>query len=322
MNNLFLIKSVFLLLCLHLSGSSFAQSKVVWSDSIEVVSTNLAITAPKISFLPDGSPIISWGGSNSTTNQIWCSVFSNGGFTPPVSVVQSPNLPILFGFGGYDMSVFNNHVYIVFEEQQGGIWCTKSTDGGQSFQVAVQVQPTVSGGFATISAIESDDNGNPVISYIKGKNGVVYEVRRSADGGESFGDPVVANTPAPGGEVCECCSSDLLISGDSVWIVFRNNNQNLRDIWISRSTDLAASFDVAADVDETDWVINVCPISGPKMARMHDSIAAVWMSRPSGISKVYANTLHASDMVAGQQIALYTASGSLVNQTFPEITAR
>jgi hypothetical protein len=322
MNNHFLDRGLFLLLCLHTPGSFFAQSKVVWSDSIAVVSTNLAITAPKISFLPDGSPIVSWGASSSNTNQIWCSTFLNGGFTPPVSVVQSPNLPILFGFGGYDMSVYNNQVFIVFEEQQGGIWCTKSIDGGQSFQAAVQVQPAVSGGFATISAIETDDNGNPMISYIKGKDGADYEVRRSSDGGESFGDPVVANTPAPGGEVCECCSSDLLVSGDSVWIVFRNNNQNLRDIWISRSTNLAASFDVAADVDETDWVINVCPISGPKMTRMHDSIASVWMSRPTGIFKVFANTLHASNMIPGQQIALYAESGPLVNQTFPEITAR
>jgi hypothetical protein len=55
---------------------------------------------------------------------------------------------------------------------------------------------------------------------------------------------------------------------------------------------------------------------------MHDSIASVWMSRPTGIFKVFANTLHASNMIPGQQIALYAESGPLVNQTFPEITAR
>lgn len=297
-----------------------AQSSVVWSDSIVIASTSLPVTAPRIAFLNDGTPVVAWG-TSSNASQIWCSRFENGAFTTAIPVVQSPNQPILFGFGGYDMAVFGNQVYVVFEQLAGGIWCTSSSDGGQSFGQAVQVQPAISGGYATISSITTDDAGNPIISYIREKNGAVYEVRKSADGGMSFGDPVVANAPAPGGEVCECCSSDLLTSGDSVWIVFRNNNQNIRDIWISRSTDLAASFDLAADMDETDWQINTCPISGPRMARMGDSLASVWMSQASGTARVYANTLHAGLMTAGQQIEFPTDGGANAPQTFPDIAA-
>ena len=306
-----------LLLLLHPEEQK-AQSTVVWSDSVVITSTNLAVTAPRIAFLSDGTPVVAWG-TSSNTSQIWFSRFENGGFTPAVSVVQSPNQPILFGFGGYDMTVFGNKVFVVFEQLAGGIWCTSSSDGGQSFGPAVQVQPTISGGYATISSITTDVDGNPIISYIREKNGAVYEVRRSTDGGMSFGDPVVANAPAPGGEVCECCSSDLLTSGDSVWIVFRNNNQNIRDIWISRSIDLAASFDVATDIDQTDWQVNNCPISGPRMARMGDSIAGVWMSQASGTARVYANTLHAANMTAGQQMEFLTDGGANVSQTFPDI---
>lgn len=313
--------NIMVLLVLMLPREPKAQSSVVWSDSIVISATSLPVTAPRMAFLSDGTPVVAWG-TSSSASQIWCSRFENGEFTTAVPVVQSPNQPILFGFGGYDMAVFENKVFVVFEQLAGGIWCTSSSDGGQSFGPAVQVQPTISGGYATISSITTDEEGNPIISYIREKNGAVYEVRKSTDGGMSFGDPVVANTPAPGGEVCECCSSDLLTSGDSVWIVFRNNNQNIRDIWISRSTDLAASFDVAADVDETDWQVNTCPISGPRMARMGESIASVWMSQASGTARVYANTLHAGLMNAGPQLEFLTDAGANVPQTFPDIAAQ
>ncbi|MCC7467512.1 MAG: T9SS type A sorting domain-containing protein [Saprospiraceae bacterium] len=298
-----------------------AQSTVIWSDSIVVVPTSLPVTAPRISFLQNGTPVVTWGTSASSTSQIWCSRFENGGFTAPAPVVQSPNSPILFGFGGYDMAIYGNKIFVVFEQLAGGIWCVSSSDGGQSFGTAVLVQAPISGGYATISSITTDDNGNPIISYIREKNGAVYEVRKSTDGGLSFGDPVIANAPAPGGAVCECCSADMLTSGDSVWIVFRNNDQNIRDIWISRSTDLAASFDIAADIDETDWQVNTCPISGPRMARMADSIAGVWMSQASGTARVYANTLHAGKMTVGPQMEFLTDGGVTVPQTFPDIAA-
>ncbi|HLP94476.1 MAG TPA: T9SS type A sorting domain-containing protein [Saprospiraceae bacterium] len=311
--------SCFFLLCI--SEMVSAQTQVIWSDSLVVASTNLPVTAPRIAFLPNGAPIVSWGTSSNNGSQVWCASMENGGFLPAVPVVQSPNQPILFGFGGYDMAVFKEEVHIVFEQLQSGIWHTKSLDGGQTFNDAVLVQGPVTGGYATIASIATDEVGNPIISYIRDKNGAVYEVRQSTNGGASFGDPVIANLPAPGGEVCECCSSDLLVSGDSVWLIFRNNNQNLRDIWVSRSTNHAASFDLATDVDETDWQINTCPISGPRMARSGDSIATVWMSQSTGLSKVYASTLHAGDMSAGIQVGFPTAPGNLVNQTFPDVAA-
>lgn len=298
-----------------------AQTTVLWGDSIQVSSTPLPVTAPRVALLADGTPMVTWGTSSSSVSQIWCARFENGTFTTPVPVVQSPNKPVLFGFGGYDVAVSDSQVYVVFEQLQDGIWITRSDDGGLTFSTPIQVQSAISGGYVTISSVVVDGTGNPVVSYIREKTGAIYEVRRSPDGGESFGDPVTANAPAPGGEVCECCSSDLLASGDSVWIVFRNNNQNKRDIWVSRSTDLAASFTLATDVDNTDWQINTCPISGPRMTRMGDSLLTVWMSQASGMSRVYSSSLHAGTMALGQQISFPNLPGPSVAQTVPDIVA-
>jgi len=297
------------------------QTQVIWGDSMVVAATALPVTAPHISFLKDGTPLMTWGTSSNNNSQIWCSRFEGGVFTAPVGVVLSPAQPTMFGFGGYDIAVSGTQVFVVFEQTSSGIWLSRSDNEGLDFNQPVQVQSTVSGSGVTIASLTVDGTGNPLVSYIQEKNGATYQVRRSPDGGETWGDPVTANISASGDEVCECCNSDLLASGDSIWIVFRNNNQNLRDIWVSRSTDLAASFDIATDVDNTDWQVDVCPISGPHIARSGDSILTVWMSRASGIPKVYCSALHAGTMQAGQQIDFPNTSGPSVVQTFPELAA-
>jgi hypothetical protein len=251
--------------------------------------------------LSDGTPFVTWGVS-SNPPKIWGARFENGAFTTPVSVVQGSVAPDLFGFGGYDVAVSDSQIFVVFEQTQTGILLSRSDDGGLSFNPPTTIQSAVSGGYTTLASVVVDGSGNPVVSYILDKNGATYQVQRSTDGGLTFGDAVTANAPAAGEYVCECCTSDLLASGDFLWLVFRNNNQNQRDIWVSRSTDAAATFDVAADVDSTDWVVNVCPISGPRMARSYDQLVTAWMSKASGPGRVYLSTVQAGSMQSGEQL--------------------
>ncbi|MFN0175448.1 MAG: T9SS type A sorting domain-containing protein [Saprospiraceae bacterium] len=310
---------LFPLLFALLYSSLPAQNTVLWGDSVVVASTPQPITAPRITLLKDGTPLLTWGTSGSPS-QVWCTRFENGAFSTPVGVLQDPYNPSLFGFGGYDVAVSDSQVFIVFEQLQQGMFLTRSDDGGLSFGTPNLVQGPISGGYATLASVEVDGTGNPLVSYIRDKNGATYEIRRSADGGLNFQDPVTANTPAAGTAVCECCTSDMLASGDSVWLLFRNENQNLRDIWVSRSTDLATTFDTATDVDATDWFLNVCPIAGPKMARSGDSLLTVWMSGASGIGRVHLSTLHAGTMQTGQQFG-FPASGTQAAQNLPHIVA-
>ncbi|MFN0214386.1 MAG: hypothetical protein ACKVT2_09045 [Saprospiraceae bacterium] len=302
-----------------------AQNTVIWSDSMELDVTTRPITTPRVNLLPDGTPLFTWGVNGdfiNATSQIWCSRLENGSFTTPIAVVNEPHVPLLYGFAGYDVAVSDSLIFIVFEQSQKGIFLTRSVDGGFSFSSPAVVQGPIPGGYAIFPSVTIDGTHNPVVSYIQYKDGVsTYQLRRSTDGGFNFESSVMGNASTPGAAVCECCASDLLASGDSIWLIFRYNNQNLRDIWVSRSTNLSSSYDISTDVDQTDWNLNVCPIAGPRMARSGDSLITVWMSGASGTGRVYLSTLNAETMQLGQQLSFSSDSNPQTAQSQSDVAA-
>lgn len=298
-----------------------SQTKIEWKDSLIVRETSYFITAPRVNLLDDGTVVVVWGES-SNPSKIWCSRLEDGQFSTPVSVLDTTPAPSLFGFGGFDVAVYGQKIYVVFERLASGIFVSKSEDGGKSFLPPVNASTGGAGGYATLASLASDESGNIFVDYIEGKNGIAtHQICRSADGGQTFSSPVDASAPANGTQVCECCIGAPLAWQGSVWLAFRNNNSNIRDHWVSRSTDLASTFDIATDVDDSDWAINACPISGPRIARSGDSLIVVWKTGAGGGSKIFASTLHGSTMQAGQQIRIGDANHLSENQNQPDIAA-
>lgn len=302
------------------TNALYAQTKVEWKDSLVIRQAAHFITAPRVSLLADGTVLAVWGES-SGPNKIWCSRLENGQFAEPVSVVTTAPGPALFGFGGFDVAVHGQKIFVVFE-RNSGIFLSRSEDSGASFLSPVKVSAAVSGGYATLASLAVDELDNVFVDYIQEKSGTAtHQICHSTDGGQTFSVPVEASTPADGTNVCECCIAAPLASEGSVWLAFRNNDANIRDHWVSRSTDLASTFDTATDVDDSDWAINVCPISGPRIARSGDSLVVVWKTGAGGGSKVFASTLHGLTMAVGQQIRLGDTNHLSANQNQPDIAA-
>jgi hypothetical protein len=300
---------------------ALSQNTITWNNSLVVRQASHFITAPRVKILGDGTVVCIWGES-SNPNKIWCSRLENGQFTAPVSVVTTPPGPALFGFGGFEVAVHGQSVFVVFERSGSGIFLARSDDGGLTFFQPVDVQGAIAGGFTTLANIAIDESGNIFVNYIQSKNGIAtQQMRRSTDGGQSFSADVEVSLPAPGKEVCECCIGSPVASSGSVWLAFRNNNENIRDHWVVRSTNLADTFDLATDVDYSDWLINACPISGPRMALAGDSLLVVWKTGTGGGSKVFASSLHGSTMFPGQQIRLGDPAQLSENQNLPDIVA-
>lgn len=303
---------------------SAGQTTVQWADPIDIAGGGQGTGSPRIALNPDGSPAVLWGKGGSAP-AILFSRWQDGAFTTPVQISTGGVSPGIYDFGGLDLAIYGDTVYVAFERIDKGIYLARSTNRGDSFEPPVPVYKSNAGPLVTLPSVAVTPQGVVLVSYLfelANETNAVYHLARSTDGGKTFSQPVVASTPAGGDYVCECCPSDMLCQGDSVWLAFRNLQPgNIRDIWVSASTDQGASFSTALDVDDTDWVQSVCPSSAPRILSTGDSLVTVWMSRGSGITRVHGNATALSDSSAGPGFT-FEFSGTNGTQNHPDIAGQ
>ncbi len=302
-------------------ANGFSQTTVLWSDPVEVAPNGLGAASARIALTADGDPYVLWGQSGSTPS-IQIARWQNGGFLIPQTLNTTGFLPGIYDFGGLDLAAQGNSVYVVFENIISGIYLMRSIDGGQTFELPDTVYKPAPGRIVTLPSVTTDMAGNPLVSYLfesSNESNAVYHLARSTDGGLSFLPPVEASAPADGDYVCECCPSDISTRGDSVWLAFRNLRPgSIRDVWVSNSDNQGAKFGTAVDVDDTDWVQNVCPSSGPRIQLCGDTLVSVWMSKGTGTTRVHGSVTNLNTGIAQPNFD-FTFSGAFGIQNRPDI---
>lgn len=321
-------KGLVFFLSLCLPQGVFSQNGLSWSPPVSVAAASFGDSSPRMALLSDGTPVVVWG-KPAAVSQIWCARWMGTGFSPPVLVNTGSIAPGIYEFGGLDVATAGQRVFVVFENFDQGIFLARSEDGGATWQSPVTVFATPAGMGNTISAIATDAAGNPIVTFLlqtSSETDAHVHLAHSTDGGLTFSSSTNASAPADdNGQACECCYQDILTTdNDTVFVAFRANRDDLRDMWVTRSTDNADTFDTACDVDAQDWTISACPFSGPRLARLAgDSLLAVWMSRGSGLTRVYASTLHGGTMSKGVEFGFPGSSGeSAFNQNHPDVAGR
>jgi hypothetical protein len=113
---------------------------------------------------------------------------------------------------------------------------------------------------------------------------------RSTDGGMTWSVNKRADVPSGGvGGTCECCTESMAATANGhIYIVYRSDINNLRDIWLERSYDMGMTFQPALKIVSGDWNIDACPVSGPHIA-LDDSEGAhiVWRDARDDSGKIH-----------------------------------
>lgn len=303
---------------LILIGILPSDAQIFLSDSIPVSPDNTyGYRAPRIALMNNDQPVVYWGKPNGDI--MYLAFWQNGAFTDPVEVNTGGINTNLWGGGlGPQIATFGNTIFLVFEEYGEGIFVVRSTDGGLNFDPPVSVYDFPSDRVGTLPTISVTPEGNPIVAFVTTNHleqDALYEITVSNDGGLSFEEPTVANLSVLSGEVCECCPASIAINSDEeVLLSFRNNENNIRDIWVAKSTDGAQSFPEATDIDDTDWFLMSCPNNGPHSLVANDSLITTYYSAGNGFPRVYLSTLHVPSMQKGVQFELPTTSGQPQNQ--------
>ena len=113
-----------------------------------------------------------------------------------------------------------------------------------------------------------------------------YQLIHSPDLGLSF-ENSISVTGEYLGEACDCCVSSIIGSKEHIAVLFRNNNDNIRDMIAATSPRNILGFSSYTDLDEASWQIFACPSTGGDGVINDQQLYAAYMSGHSGKNLIY-----------------------------------
>ena len=313
----------YLALLLFAAGVAPAQTGVNWSPGVSIAASHYGNLHPRVVADKSGNPLIIWG--SGSVNKVNFVRWTGTAFSNPVSL-NPDSIPIFTAsWAGPDLAARGDTVYVVYKETPedgNGIFLVRSINGGINFSPPVRVD-AIADSISRFPAVTAGDAGNPLVAFMKfdpGFTNARYVVTRSGNAGNSFGPDVPASRYS-GGYVCDCCPATVLAAGNTAAVLYRDNLSNLRNNWAGFSFDNGNSFGASANVDNTGWIVNSCPASGPDGVLVGDGLYAVFMSAASGKSLCY----RSRTAVASQQLEtvepLTGNFAGLGQQNYPRIAA-
>lgn len=270
-------------------------------------------------------------------------VGSGGGTSTSTSTGTGASTPTFTGYtrvdtagsamlGGADIAMApDGTIYVSWVDQASDVFVARSTDGGESFGAAVQVDdaavvplvsmarhPYVAADNQRVAVVLGDETG-AVHLYVASAGDALAFDQGTVIGGDiptmfrdfpkaiflADGDLAVAwhgyptsgarifvsresdgfsSAPATGGAPgvpCECCPIDLLLAGSDLWIGFRNNDANIRDMWLAQAP-AGGSFSNWVAGSTSEGLVSSCPMQGPRLAQTGaGEMMMVWSTRGS-----------------------------------------
>ena len=311
-----LSKIIFIALSLPLLVS--AQS-LNFGNTYTISSGTDGYGRPRIA-LTNNQPIIIWR-NDSSPKTIRASKWDGTNFTTPYDITSAGVLPS--SWDGPEIAAKGDTVYLVFASTattQESIMLIRSFDGGNTFSDTIRVSENNPAHKYRMGNIKIDKDGHPIVSYMQYLLNFTEPkqmVNRSINYGDSFIGSVEGSESAPG-EPCDCCKSSLILDNNDIYLLFRNNINNERNSYISKSTDGGQTFNLVADLDDYDWIVNGCPATGPLGIVNGDSLLIVRRSGGTGNDEIVYSNSNKLDLNSSYNRNIDPIIGKI--QDYPDLT--
>jgi hypothetical protein len=305
-----------------LSYGLFAQSGITWNAATDVNMMSMyGNQHPRIVLDRSGDPMVLWG--NQSNDNAYFAKWNGSNFTTPVIV--NTGVPVFAAsWAGPDISSHGDTVYVVVKETpetSNPAWIYTSFNGGTSFTGPVQVDGFIADSISRFPVVTTDNTGNPIVAFMKFDGSFAnarWVITKSTDFGATFGVDVLGSGWS-GGDVCDCCPGQITCSGNTVAMMYRDNDANIRDMWCGISNDAGASFSGGFGMDNPDWMLMMCPSSGPDGVIIGDTLHSVLMSGYTGDNLVYYSKSSIGSMTNYSVNPITGLLPSLNSQNFPRI---
>lgn len=305
--------------------SAFTQQTISWGPEISVADGSIyGNIHPRMTLAADGSPLVVFG--HATQGKLYVAKGNGAGFNAPVVLFPQTVQAYLASWTGPDITAKEDTIVVIFKAKPfdtGHIYAVRSTDGGLTFSDTIRVDDHDTGR-TFLPSVKFDMNGNPVVSYMTFDDfadlNPQYVIAHSTDGGLSYGASVPVS-PINGAEACDCCPSDLVVNGNAIALLYRNNDANIRDIFGVISTDNGQNFTTSENLENLNWNLNACPSTGPQGCTVGNNLVATAASAASGNYRVYLSSVSWSDLQNPSQFTLMPPTNATGKQNYPRISA-
>jgi len=263
---------------------------IVWESPVPVAESTFSNQHPRVVLDRNNNPLILWG--NFTDAAAYFSRWNGTGFTTPVRITPMDIEIFAASWAGPDIAAFGDTIYVVFKENPEDVapaYCVHSYDGGATFSDPVQIDGMIGDNISRFPSVTVNEEGQPIVAFMKLDSdfgNARYVVATSDDFGNSFNMDVLASDFS-GGDVCDCCPVSITSGGNYVATLYRDNLDNLRNSWAGISANGGDMFMNGIQIDDTDWMINACPSTGPDGIIIGDSLYSVFMSAATGEERIY-----------------------------------
>ncbi len=312
---------LFILFSLKIS----AQSGITWGMGMNVSTSASGNDHPRIALDRSGNPLLVWHHSSRAMFSRW-----NGtSFTTPV-MLNPMNITIAgVSWFGPDIASHGDTVYVVYKQSPEAsdtchIFCVRSFNGGMTFSTPVQID-NIADSISRFPAVTTDASGNPIVGFMKfdaSFGAARWVVAKSVNFGSSFSiDHKASGWSSMSSTVCDCCPGTITSSGNTVAMLYRDNNSNIRDSWAGISTNSGNSFSGGMNIDQQNWMLMSCPSTGPDGVIIGDTLYSTFMNGASGTNRTYLSKSSITGMSGSPGVTLTGNIAGLTQQNFPRIAS-
>lgn len=174
-----------------------------------------------------------------------------------------------------------------------GIQLRTSSDAGRTWtRPETPHRDTAAGEFGFVSFFEAPGAGLGLV-WLDGRRPAKRAGQEAhPDGGSGMAvRAALVKNGVPGEQavvdpqVCECCQTSAARTSDGVIVAYRDRSDaSIRDISVARFAN--GRWSAPSNVHADNWEINGCPVNGPVVTALGDTVAVAWFTMAGGTPHV------------------------------------
>ena len=197
--------------------------------------------------------------------EIFYSVSSDGGLTfSTPQKVGGQNKLALGMTRGPQITATRDYIVIAAADHTGRVMVYRLKLGEKKWSEGINIlgaDSTAKEGFVAIGTGKGDEVYAAWLDLRIGHNNNLFGAS-SLDGGKTWSESRLIYR-SPDGKICPCCRPSLTADArGNVYVMFRNDLNGARDLYIARSRDGGKTFAPAQKLGTDTWKYDKCPMDG------------------------------------------------------------